>query len=222
MKYNSVFDIIGPIMVGPSSSHTAGAVRIGNLARQVLGEEPKQVSFRLMGSFAQTYEGHGTDVALLAGVLGMATDDPRIPEADKAALEAGLEYHFQPGHVGYFHPNTVAIDIRGNHRSTTVVASSLGGGKVEVQELDGLPIKFTGERTTLILYHTDTRGFLAKVSHLLDARGYNIARLSLERWTRGGSAVTVCEIDEPFDEALLQTLRAEVKQLMDVRVVHAE
>ncbi|WAH36304.1 L-serine ammonia-lyase, iron-sulfur-dependent subunit beta [Alicyclobacillus dauci] len=222
MKYNSAFEIIGPIMVGPSSSHTAGAVRIGNLARKILGQTPRVAEFRLMGSFAETYQGHGTDLALLAGVLGFTTDHPSVSEADKKALELGLQYSFQKAHIGFFHPNTVAIRLHGENRSVKLIASSLGGGKVEVQELDELPIKFTGEKPTLILYHTDRQGFLANVSHTLDSEGYNIARLSLERWNRGGLAITVCEVDEILRPGLLERLKEEIPQLNDIRVVEPD
>jgi L-serine dehydratase len=219
VKYNSAFEIIGPVMVGPSSSHTAGAVRIGLLARQVLAERPRQVRFDLMGSFAATYRGHGTDVALLAGVLGLATDHPDVSRAEALAVDAGLEYQFAEANLGSFHPNTVAVTLHGETRSVHMIASSLGGGKVEVQELDGLPVKFTGERPTLILYHVDQRGFLARVSRILDERGYNIARLSLERWRKGGEAITVCEVDEPLPDTMVDDLRKEIVPLRDVRIV---
>jgi L-serine dehydratase len=222
VKYQSAFEIIGPVMVGPSSSHTAGAVRIGLIARQVLGETPRRVVFHLMGSFAQTYQGHGTDVALLAGVLGYGPDSDQVPAAKERAAEAGLEYTFRRANLGFFHPNTVAIELQGDTRSVHLIASSIGGGKVEVQELDGLPLKFGAERPTLILYHTDVRGFLAKVSHVLDVGGYNIARLALERWRKGGPAVTVCEVDEEVNEALIDTLRSSIPELRDIRLVKAD
>ncbi|MCF8567128.1 L-serine ammonia-lyase, iron-sulfur-dependent subunit beta [Alicyclobacillus tolerans] len=222
MKYHSAFEIIGPVMVGPSSSHTAGPIRIGNIARQVLGEEPKQAVFELMGSFAETYRGHGTDLALLSGVLGMATDSAEVPTADAKARELGLDYAFKTVNLGFYHPNTVRIALAGATRSVKVVASSLGGGKIEVQELDDLPIKFSGENPTLILHHQDERGFLAKVSHLLDEAGYNIARLSLERWRRGGFAITLCEVDEAIGDDLLDALQASLPHLKDIRTVHVD
>lgn len=219
MKYQSAFEMIGPVMVGPSSSHTAGAVRIGNLAREILGETPRIVEFRLMGSFYETYQGHGTDLALLAGVMGYPTDHPAVSEADQRAVEAGLSYAFKKEHLGFFHPNTVGILLHGDQRKIDLIASSLGGGKVEVQELFGLPIRFSGEKNTLILHHADQRGFLAKVSNALDAEGYNIARLSLERWRRGGYAITVCEVDEEIQNDLPEILHSKVPQLKDIRVV---
>lgn len=171
VNYHSAFDIIGPVMVGPSSSHTAGAVRIGRLARFVLGGMPTSAVFRLMGSFAETYEGHGSDFALLAGVLGMNTGDSDVPKAKGLAEQVGLDYAFEKAHLGSFHPNTVAVDLLGAHHSITMVASSIGGGKIEAQALDGLPLKFSGETPTLILRHPDKRGFLAHISFVLDAQG---------------------------------------------------
>lgn len=219
MKYTSAFEIIGPIMVGPSSSHTAGAVRIGNIARQILDEPPTKVTFQLMGSFAETYQGHGTDLALLAGILGMTTASDDIPIADKVASEMGLDYVFTKASAGMHHPNTVLIEAKGPTRSVKVLASSLGGGKAEVQELDDLPVKFTGEKPTLVLYHTDQKGFLAKLSDILSMNGYNIARLTLERWKKGGSAITICEVDEELREDVIQSLKASLPFLNDVRFV---
>lgn len=222
MKYQSAFEIIGPVMVGPSSSHTAGAVRIGNIARQVLRESPREAVFYLMGSFAETYQGHGTDLALLAGVLGYSPASREVSAAKQKAAEAGLIYAFRKANLGFFHPNTVSIKLSGDMRTVHIIGSSIGGGKVEIQELDGLPVKFSGERPTLILYHRDVRGFLACVSRLLDNQGYNIARLVLERWKKGGAAVTVCEVDEEIRPELLDILRTSISELRDICLVQTD
>ncbi|BAU28432.1 L-serine ammonia-lyase [Aneurinibacillus soli] len=219
MKYTSVFEIIGPIMVGPSSSHTAGAVRIGNIARQILDEHPTKVTFQLMGSFAETYQGHGTDLALLAGILGMTTASNDVPISDQIASKMGVEYSFTKANAGMHHPNTVRIEATGPTRSVKLLASSLGGGKAEVQELDDLPVKFTGEKPTLILYHTDQKGFLAKISHILNIQGYNIARLTLERWKKGELAITVCEVDEILHDEIIQMIKASIPFLKDIKLV---
>lgn len=219
MKYTSAFDIIGPVMVGPSSSHTAGAVRMGNIARQVLAEPPLCAEFRLMGSFATTYRGHGTDVALLAGVMNLSPEEDGVPVAKQIASDVGLSYSFEEDNLGYFHPNTVRISLLGRQRQVDLVASSIGGGKVEVQELDGLPLKFSGDRPTLLLYHQDAPGFLAKVCRFLDVHGYNIGRLVLERWRRGGNAVALCEVDGKLPPGVLQELRAEIGEVSDLRLV---
>lgn len=219
MKYTSAFEIIGPIMVGPSSSHTAGAVRIGSMARQLLGEQPIQVTFQLMGSFAETYQGHGTDLALLAGILGMTTDSSDVPNADKAAMDQGVAYTFTKGSAGTHHPNTVLILAEGATRSVKLLASSLGGGKAEVQELDDFPVTFTGEKPTLIFSHTDEKGFLAAVSRILNQNGYNIARLALERKKKGGSAMTICEVDEIVRQEVVQELKHTMPGLQEIRFV---
>lgn len=216
MKYTSAFEIIGPIMVGPSSSHTAGAVRIGNIARQILQEQPTEVEFQLTGSFAETYQGHGTDLALLSGILNMGTANDQIPDAMKIAKEKGLRYRFTKGNFGLVHPNTVLIRAKGSKRNLQLLASSLGGGKTEVQELNGLPIKFSAEQPTLILHHLDQRGFLANISRLLDEQGYNIARLTLERKKKGGVAITVCEVDEIIRDETIHDLRKSIPLLHDI------
>jgi L-serine dehydratase len=222
VKYTSAFEIIGPIMVGPSSSHTAGAIRIGNIARQILSEPPVRVVFHLMGSFAETYQGHGTDLGLLAGMLGLATDSNEVPSADKIATDRGIVYSFKKAAAGAHHPNTVRIEAEGSTRSVKLLASSLGGGKAEVQELDDLPVKFTGEKPTLVLYHADRKGFLSEVSQILNANGYNIARLSLERWAKGSRALTICEVDETLRDDVIQSMKMAIPALFDIRCVHIE
>lgn len=219
MKYTSAFEIIGPVMVGPSSSHTAGAVRIANIARQILAEPPREVEFQLMGSFAKTYQGHGTDLALIAGILGAQPASEQIRQAGQLAKKHGLVYRFTMGNRSLVHPNTVLIQVRGETSELSLLASSLGGGKVEVQELDGLPVRFTADRPTLILYHRDQKGFLAKISQLLDQHGYNIARLALERIRKAGLAITVCEVDEVIRAETLQLIEREVPMLTMIRSI---
>jgi len=219
-KYQSAYEIIGPIMVGPSSSHTAGAVRIGSIANQLLNEKPVHVKFSLMGSFAETYEGHGTDVALLAGVLGLATSDENVPHAKQLAEQNDLSYEFTKRILGSYHPNTVLIELEGETRRIKILASSLGGGKVEVQELDDYPLKFSGERPTLVIRHIDKQGFLAELSNILNKHGYNIARLGLERAKKGGAAVTICEVDERSVTTIIPILKKELAILEDILLVH--
>lgn len=219
-KYQSAYEIIGPIMVGPSSSHTAGAVRIGNIANQLLGEKPLYARFSLMGSFAETYEGHGTDLALLAGVLGLSTMDERIPNARQVADENGLHYEFTKRVLGSYHPNTVLIEAEGKSRKVKILASSLGGGKVEVQEFDGYPLKFSGERPTLVIRHIDKKGFLAELSGILHKSDVNIARLALERSKKNGEAITICEVDdEEFNPQLIPVLKQKLGVLDDIILV---
>lgn len=218
-KYQSAYEIIGPVMVGPSSSHTAGAVRIGNIAYQLLGEKPQFAKFTLMGSFAETYQGHGTDLALIAGVLGATPMDDDIPIAKEAAEKNGLKYEFTKRVLGSYHPNTVLIELAGESHQVKVLASSLGGGKVEVQELDGYPIKFSGERPTIVIRHTDRKGVIAELSWLIQKNGYNIARMANERSKINGPAITICEVDNPVDKSLLAMVKKEIPIINEILLV---
>ncbi|MEK4070023.1 L-serine ammonia-lyase, iron-sulfur-dependent subunit beta [Peribacillus sp. FSL R5-0717] len=221
-KYQSAYEIIGPVMFGPSSSHTAGAVRIGNIARQLLNEKPIYVKFSLMGSFAETYQGHGTDLALLAGVLGLSTMDDGIPNAKKIAEENGLQYEFTKRVLGSYHPNTVLVELTGGARTVKVLASSLGGGKVEVQEFDEYPFEFSGERPTLVIRHSDQKGVIAELSDILYQKGINIARMANERSKIIGAAITVCEIDNIIEDTLLSLLKREIPIIDEIVLVQTK
>ncbi len=218
-KYQSAYEIIGPVMVGPSSSHTAGAVRIGNIAYQLLNEKPLFAKFTLMGSFAETYQGHGTDLALLAGVLGLTTMDDDIPNAKKVAEEHGLKYEFTKRVLGSYHPNTVLIELVGDSRKIKVLASSLGGGKVEVQEFEDYPLKFSGERPTLVIRHSDRKGVIAELSKVLQKNGFNIARMANERSKINGPAITICEVDNNVDQSILVMLKREIPIIEEILLV---
>lgn len=221
-KYQSAYEIIGPIMVGPSSSHTAGAVRIGNIAHQLLNEKPVYANFSLMGSFAKTYQGHGTDLALLAGVLGLTTLDDSIPNAKKVAEENGLHYEFNKRVLGSYHPNTVLIELSGATKKIKLLASSLGGGKVEVQEFEDYPLKFSGERPTLVIRHTDRKGAIADLCGILHTKGFNIARMANERSKINGPAITIFEVDNNVDESLLAMLQREIPMIEEILLVQTE
>ena len=198
-----IFEILGPIMVGPSSSHTAGAVRIGRMARTLLGEPPVKADIGLYGSFAETGRGHGTDRALVAGLLGMKPDDLRIPESFSVAKEQGLSFVFHPAELREAHPNT------------KVQAASIGGGRIRVDQLDGVAVDFTGIFNTLIVRHMDVPGELATLTKVLSDGGINIANMSLVRDRRGGSVMTIFEIDQPVPAAELEQLKA-VPQVLGV------
>ena len=215
-KYQSAYEIIGPVMVGPSSSHTAGAVRIGNIAYQLLNEKPQSVRFSLMGSFAKTYQGHGTDLALLAGVLGLSTMDDGIPNAKEIAEENGLQYEFTKRVLGSYHPNTVLVELSGSTRTVKLLASSLGGGKVEVQEFNDYPLKFSGERPTLVIRHNDKKGIISELLCMLSQSGLDIARMANERSKINGAAITICEIDNHVDESFLTSFKKEVPMIDEI------
>lgn len=205
----NIFDIMGPVMVGPSSSHTAGAVRIGLITRHLLGSQPVSAQLLLHGSFAATGKGHGTDRALVAGLLDMAPDDPRIPQAFALARDAGMELNISTAVLRGAHPNTVLLRVRDTlGREMEVNASSLGGGRVRVNAIDGLDASFTGEYPTLIIRNEDKPGAVAEVSAILSRRQVNIATMQLYRNMRGGLAVMVLESDQAIWQAAIEELRA--------------
>ena len=203
-----IFDILGPVMVGPSSSHTAGAVRIGHMARTLLGAEVARADIGLHGSFADTGRGHGTDRALVAGLLGMKPDDLGIPQSFEIAANQGLEFHFHTARLRDAHPNTAVLRLTGaSGRKLEVVGASIGGGRINICQIDGITTNFGGDHNTLIVHNQDTPGHVAEVTTALAQRGINIATMQLYRSTAGGYAVMVLECDQPLPDALIAELR---------------
>lgn len=217
----SAFDVIGPIMVGPSSSHTAGAARLGLAARALLGSAPTRARIALHGSFAATGLGHATDRALIAGLLGLAPDDPALPLARERAADAGLAFSFTAEDLGQAaHPNTVRIELEGAEAGAAgvvVVGSSLGGGIVEITEIDGYATSFRGDAHTLVCWHEDRPGFLAKLTALLACAEINIATLRTTRHGRGRQALSVVEVDAGPPVDVLSVLRR-IQVLTTLRV----
>lgn len=202
-----IFDILGPIMVGPSSSHTAGAVRIGNMGRTLLGSTPIRAVIHLHGSFAETGVGHGTDKALVAGLLGMKPDDYDIPNSFRIARNRGLDFTFDEVQLKDAHPNSVWMELTdSNSNVLRFQACSVGGGRIEVTKLDGVDVNFTGSFHTLIIHNRDIRGHVADVTATLSHAGINIANMSLCRDRRGGNAITLIETDEKIPPVVLQHL----------------
>ncbi len=202
MAFISVFDVIGPNMVGPSSSHTAGAASIALLARKMAGDDIKSIRFVLYGSFAETYKGHGTDRALVGGILGFGTDDERIRKSFALAQEAGLEFSFEKGEneEGMF-PNTVdmIIDCESG-RHLEIRGESLGGGKVMLTRINGVKVRFTGEYYALILSYIDHPGVIASTTSVLSRHSVNIAYLRVFREEKGGRAYMIVESDEEITD----------------------
>ena len=194
----NIFDVVGPVMVGPSSSHTAGAVRIGNVSRKLLGEEIKEARIFLHGSFLATGAGHGTDRALVAGLLGLAVDDDRIPHSFELARERGMSFTFGAVDLGEeAHPNSVKLCLTAvSGRELEIVGASVGGGRILIQELDGLRANFSGDYPTLIVHNEDQPGHVAEVTSMLQHKSVNIAAMQLYRSGRGGNAVMVIECDQ--------------------------
>jgi L-serine dehydratase len=206
-RQRSVFDIVGPIMIGPSSSHTAGAVRLGALASAIFGERPASARIILHGSFASTGRGHGTDLALVAGLLGLAPDDPRIPEAFELARAGALDVALSDEDLGEVHPNTAEFRLTAADGRTAVVrGSSLGGGDVVVTEIDGFDVEISGELPVLLVDHTDRPGEIAAVTTALGAVGVNIARMNVSREKRGARALMIIETDAPVDDATVDAI----------------
>ena len=193
----NIFDMMGPVMVGPSSSHTAGAARIGNMGRTLLGEEVARADIGLYGSIAETGYGHGTDRALLAGLLGMKPDDLRIPNAYEEANRAGMAYSFRTVELRDAHPNTALLELTGKSgKKLTLQASSIGGGAIVVNKIDGIDVNFTGDFNTLIVRNQDESGSVAAITSILSQVHINVANMSVNRHRRGGDALMVIETDQ--------------------------
>jgi len=193
----NVYDIIGPVMIGPSSSHTAGAVKIGNITRILLGEEPISAKITLYGSFAKTGMGHGTDKALLAGLCGYAMDDVRI----KIIFDiCPLEYAFTFSENEDYHPNTAVIELSSGQTTVKVRGASLGAGRVEIQEVDDMAVSFHGDFNTLVIFHNDRKGIIGRITTWLGEKGINIAFMKVFRLKKGDRSVMVIETDQQVEE----------------------
>ena len=189
----NVFDIIGPIMIGPSSSHTAGAVKLGNVARILLGSEPVSAAITLYGSFAQTGKGHGTDKAILAGICGYSMDDARIRTIFD---DCPIEYSFSYAENRDFHPNTAVIEVSDGNIAITMRGASIGAGRVEIQEVDGMKVRFWGDYNTLIIFHFDRKGIISRITTWLSDNGINIAFMRVFRLDKDERVVSVIETDQ--------------------------
>ena len=206
----NLFDILGPVMVGPSSSHTAGAVRLGRMARRLLGEgTPRSAAITLYGSFAATGHGHGTDRALIAGLLGFQPDDERIAHSFDLAHDAGMTFTFTLSRTAEEHPNTARIDLVGESGKTlSMTGCSLGGGRIMVVEMNGLRANFSGDLPTLIVQNVDQPGHVSEVTSMLTRRGVNIATMQLYRDHPGGNAVMIIETDKAVPQESLTWLES--------------
>lgn len=202
-----IFDILGPVMVGPSSSHTAGAVRIGRMARTLLGSRPVKAEIGLHGSFAETGQGHGTDRALVAGLLGMKPDDPEIPRSFELAAEQGLQFEFRAVQLREAHPNTAVLTVEdADGKRLKVQAASTGGGRIRVDSLNGVEVSFTGAFNTLVVHHRDVAGELSRITNELAVGGVNIANMSLCRSRRGGDVLTIIETDHKLRSDVVERI----------------
>ncbi|KRK74161.1 L-serine ammonia-lyase, iron-sulfur-dependent subunit beta [Lacticaseibacillus nasuensis] len=214
VRFHSVFDIIGPVMVGPSSSHTAGAARIGKVVRSIFGEEPETVTIHLYESFAKTYRGHGTDVALVAGLLGMSPADPQLPDSLKIAYDRGIKVAFVPESTQVDHPNTAKIVLTKGDRTLTVTGVSIGGGNIQISEINGLKISLQMGTPTFITVHRDVPGMIAKATDIMAAAHVNIGTMTVTRTAKGEKAIMILEVDERHPE-----LKAQLQAIPDVESV---
>lgn len=192
----NIFDIIGPIMVGPSSSHTAGAVKIGYVSHKLLGEDVADAEILLHGSFLLTGKGHGTNYALVAGLLGMKEDDSRIPQSFEIAHKNGMNFIFGKTSLKNYHPNSVQLNLTGKKgRHLSIIGESIGGSIINIASIDGLSANFSGDCSTLIVHNKDQPGHVAEVTSMLSHKSVNIAAMKLYRANRGGDAVMILELD---------------------------
>ena len=216
----SAFDIIGPRMIGPSSSHTAGAARLAQVAGKIAGPDVAEVEFVLYGSFAQTGRGHGTDRALLAGVLGLGPDDERLRDSFALARERGLAFRFTNSQEEASHPNTVRIKARSRAgRRSEILGCSIGGGSILITQINGTEVEFTGEYPTVIIRYTDKPGMVAALSGILAGEGVNIAFMRVFRNSRGLGATMILETDQPISTELAGRLKKADSEIREVLVV---
>ncbi|WP_297521700.1 L-serine ammonia-lyase, iron-sulfur-dependent subunit beta [uncultured Clostridium sp.] len=210
MKRFSVFDIIGPVMIGPSSSHTAGAARLGKVARTICGDEVASVTFLLHGSFAKTYKGHGTDKALVAGMLGMEPADKELRNSMEIAKSIGLSFEFLPTDLGEgHHPNTVKFLMKTKSgKSCEVMGSSIGGGNIVINEVNGQTVDFTGQYPTLIVPHKDVPGSISAITAILYKQNINVASLKVFRTEKGKSATMIFEVDNNIPSEMLEEIKS--------------
>jgi len=217
MKEISVFDVIGPNMIGPSSSHTAGALKIALVAKKLVGNNIAHVTFVLYGSFAQTYKGHGTDRALVAGMLGMHAEDSRIKDAFEHA--ANLKYNFVLAGNNDHHPNVVNIVVTHKDATTTnVMGASIGGGNIKIVNINGIDIEFSGEYYTILIKQKDVKGVVAHITNCLSGCDINIAFMRLYREEKGEMAYTIIEADNPIDDDVIRFVKKN-KSILDVTII---
>jgi L-serine dehydratase len=219
MKYKSVFDIIGPVMIGPSSSHTAGAARIGRVARSLFGREPKWATISFYGSFAKTYKGHGTDVAIVGGLLDFDTFDERIIGAIDIAKRSGMKIKFIEEEAITDHPNTARVLIGDDQGELELVGISIGGGKIEIIELNGFELKLSGHHPAILVVHNDRHGAIAAVSNVLAKEEINIGHMEVSRKEKGKMALMTIEVDHNIDDHVIKQLEQLPNVLQVTRIV---
>ena len=216
----SLFDIIGPVMIGPSSSHTCGAAKIGYFSRLLLGEEPKKAIIELHGSFATTGKGHGTDLAILAGILGIKWDDEKLIQAKEIALKKGLKYRFRKTVLKNVHPNSARINLYGNNFTVSIIGSSIGGGDIKIPFINDFNLDIDIKKSSIIMFYDDVPGIIAKATDLIAKKKINIAYLRSSRNSSSGKAMMFIATDTEIDTETKEKLN-EIKHVKWVRVLRS-
>lgn len=220
MANYSIFDIVGPIMIGPSSSHTAGASRIGFVASKLIKSKIVSADFYLHGSFAKTYRGHGTDKAILAGILGIKEDDDRLRDSFKIAEDMGVKYSFQEIDLGDVHPNTVKIVVTLEDDSKVeIVGSSIGGGAIEIIEINNIKLSITGENPTIIAKHESRKGLISGFANILNENGYDIKYMSFYEGTSSSDGIIVVEVDKFVTNKIIDSISNSIDGVKDVFLI---
>ncbi len=208
MRFKDVFSIIGPSMIGPSSSHTAGSVRIGRTARQLFGKMPLSTEITFYGSFTETYQGHGTDLAIIGGLLDYDTDDLRLPDSIRRAEDLGMNISFKKGKGQSWHPNTAKIVLNKKDNEFLLIASSIGGGNIEISNINHFDVRFSSIYPTLVIVHEDRTGMVADVADILRKENINIGHMDVDRKGRNKDAMTVIEVDSPITNEIIFKIKA--------------
>lgn len=219
MRYKSVFDIIGPVMIGPSSSHTAGAARIGRVARTIFGVQPESAIISLYGSFAETYKGHGTDVALVGGLLDFDTSDTRIPLSLKLAKAANMNVTFIEEEAISDHPNTARLQLKAGEKEMEIVGISIGGGTIQIVELNGFKLNLSGMNPAILVVHNDRYGSIAGVTNLLTKYHVNIGHMEVSRKEKGKVALMAIETDENISDEVIEEIKGLPNVLQVTRMI---
>lgn len=208
MTEYSIFDIVGPVMIGPSSSHTAGAARIGKMAHHFSGDDILSVNFYLHGSFAKTYRGHGTDKALLAGVLGYSESDEHLKQAFDIADERGITYHFIEADLGDVHPNSVKIEVDTlDGRKISIIGSSIGGGNIQIIQLNGIDLTISGEHPTIIAKHQSSKGVLLGITAIMTQYDNDVLFMSFYKKNKDGDGIIVVEVEDKVDKKVIDSIK---------------
>ncbi len=215
-----IFDIIGPVMIGPSSSHTAGAARLAAMGKQIFGRKPKTAEFYLHGSFAKTYRGHGTDKALVSGAMGFRPDDIRLKDAFILAQENQLTYSFFPVDLGDVHPNSVLMILSDEQGSMKIQGASIGGGSIIISKVDEFSVDISGNYNSLITIHQDKPGVIAAISTELSKLAVNIAFMRVSREGKGRKALMVIETDQTIPIEAVPMLKS-ISGLENVMIIPA-